>query len=258
MTKLSRSERNRLIEENLPLVGYLARDTHARATHVPKEDLISAGMLALVKAADAFDPFQGVPFGAYARHRIIGAFADEMRSMDWASRGARKRIKEVTEQRDSLTAALGRVATVDEIATAMGVPRTAVVEALDDAGRTITSISDDSLDNTHSDIDLPEESALLTERRRHLTEAVAALPERMRYIVQAVYIDERPVVDVAEELGVSHSAISQHRAEAVRLLKDAMSRFEHGPSAPVTSRVSQAARDAYFSRIDESFAGSPR
>ncbi len=31
----SRAERNRLVEANLPLVGYLAADTHARATHIP-------------------------------------------------------------------------------------------------------------------------------------------------------------------------------------------------------------------------------
>ena len=251
MTKLSRTERNRLIEENLPLVGYLARDTHARATHVPKEDLISAGMEAVVKAADSFDPAHGVPFGAYARHRIIGAFADEMRSMDWASRGARKRIKEVTEQREKLSALLGRPATAEEIATAMGVPRASVSEALDDAGRTITTIDDEVLSAACTSVDLPEESALLSERRAHLAEAVAALPERMQFIIEAVYVKERQVVDVAEELGVSHSAISQQRAEAIRLLRDALNRFEHGKDAQTTSRVSEAAREAYFSRIDE-------
>lgn len=31
----SRAERNLLIESNLPLVGYLAAETHARATHIP-------------------------------------------------------------------------------------------------------------------------------------------------------------------------------------------------------------------------------
>ena len=80
----NREERNRLVEANLPLVGYLARDLHARATHVSLEELASVGALALVTAADAFDPALGVPFGAYARRRILGAFADEMRSMDWA------------------------------------------------------------------------------------------------------------------------------------------------------------------------------
>lgn len=211
-------------------------------------------MLALVKAADRFDPAKGVPFGAYARHLIVGAMADEMRSMDWASRGTRRRIKEVTEERDRLGAALGRAATVDEIATEMGVPRSTVSEALDDAGRTVTTIDDEGMSEISANITLPEESALLMERRDHLTEAVAALPDRMRFIIQAVYIDERPVIEVAEELGVSHSAVSQQRSEAIRLLRDALERFDHGAEAKTTSRVSAGAREAYFSRIDDAFA----
>ncbi len=245
-----RAERNLLIKENLPLVGYLARELHSRATHVPLEDLASVGALALVNAADAFDASLGVPFGAYARRRILGAFADEMRSMDWASRGIRRRIKETTAVRDTLTAGLGRTATVDEVAAAMGVDRDTVVEALDDAARTVTSLDDSTVFDVPSGMVLPEESALLRERRAALAHAVEALPERMRAIVRAVYIDERPVKEIAEELGVSHSAVSQQRAEAVRLLHDALERYSEGDAMVPVSRVSEEARDAYFARID--------
>jgi len=245
----NREERNRLVEANLPLVGYLARDLHARATHVSLEELASVGALALVTAADAFDPALGVPFGAYARRRILGAFADEMRSMDWASRGIRKRIKEVSAVRETLTAALGRTATADEIATTMALPRDVVVESLDDAARTVTSLEDPAALNVPASVALPEESAVLTERREVLTRAVAALPERMRAIIEAVYVHERPVKEIAEELGVTHSAVSQQRAEAVRLLRDAMERFHLDATAVPTSRVSESTREAYFSRI---------
>lgn len=241
--------RNRLIEENLPLVGYLARDLHARATHVPLDELASVGALALVTAADAFDPDLGVPFGAYARRRILGAFADEMRSMDWASRGIRKRIKETTAVRDALTARLGRTATVDEIATTMGVGRDTVADALDDAGRTVTTLDDASVLDVPAVTELPEESIVLRERREVLERAVGALPERMRRIVHAVYVEERPVKDIAEELGVSHSAVSQQRAEAIRLLRDAVERFHLDGTAEPTAKVSAATLDAYFSRI---------
>jgi len=249
MAPQDREARNLLIEENLPLVGHLARDLHARATHVSLEELAAVGALALVTAADAFDPSLGVPFGAYARRRIVGAFADEMRSMDWASRGIRKRIKEVTAVRDTLTAALGRTATPDEIATTMALPRDSVVESLDDAARTVTSLDDPSALNVPAAIALPEESAVLQERRELLTRAVAALPERMRAIIEAVYVHERPVKEIADELGVTHSAVSQQRAEAVRLLRDALERFHLEGTATPTSRVSESAREAYFSRI---------
>jgi len=246
----TRAERNRLIEENLPLVGYLAAQTHARATQVPREELAAVGALALVTAAEAFDAGLGVPFGAYARRRILGAFADEMRAMDWASRGIRKRIKETVAVRDTLSAGLGRTPTIDEMATAMGVPADIVAEALDDAARTVTTLDDPSAREIAGDIPLPEESALLAERRHVLECAVRALPDRMRQIVQAVYVDERPVKEVAAELGVSHSAVSQQRSEAVRLLRDALELYFADDRAPVqAARASAAVRDAFFARI---------
>lgn len=252
----SRAERNLLIESNLPLVGYLAAETHARATHIPRDELAAVGALALVTAAEAFDPELGVPFGAYARRRILGAFADEMRSMDWASRGIRKRIKETVAVREALTAGLGRTATAAEVATAMGVAKDIVVEALGDAARTVTTLDEPSARDVAADIPLPEESALVSERREVLEQAVAALPERMRRIVQAVYFDERPVKDIAEELGVTHSAVSQQRSEAIRHLRDALDRyFAEGSVPTATTRVSAGARDAYFTRIADA-AGS--
>lgn len=252
----TRAERNLLIESNLPLVGYLAAETHARATHIPRDELAAVGALALVTAADAFDPALGVPFGAYARRRILGAFADEMRAMDWASRGIRKRIKETVAVRDTLTAGLGRTATAAEVATAMGVAKETVVEALADAARTVTTLEDPSARDVAADIPLPEESAMVGERRAVLEQAVAALPERMRRIVQSVYFDERPVKEIAAELGVTHSAVSQQRSEAIRLLRDAMDRyFAEGPAPATTTRVSTGAREAYFTRIADA-AGS--
>lgn len=249
----TRDERNRLVVENLPLVGYLASETHARATHVPREELVSAGALALVTAADAFDPDLGVPFGAYARRRILGAFADEMRAMDWAPRGVRTRIRETTRVQETLTAALGRQATTAEIATTMGVPRDEVAGALADASRTVTTIDEAYEADLASLTPLPEESAIVAERRHVLQLAIVALPERMRAIVHAVYIDERPVKEIAEELGVSHSAVSQQRAEAIRLLRDALEQYyrESPADAPVTSRVSASVHEGFLARIAE-------
>ncbi|GAA4138649.1 sigma-70 family RNA polymerase sigma factor [Leifsonia shinshuensis] len=113
---MNRSERNTLVVDNLPLVGYLVSDLCSRATHLSRDDLASAGAVALVTAADAYDASTGVPFGAYARTRIVGALADELRAGDWATRSARKRIKATLAVQESLTAALGRTPAVEEIA----------------------------------------------------------------------------------------------------------------------------------------------
>ena len=184
---MDRAERNRLVEENLAIVGYLVNDVCARATHLSRDDLASAGAVGLVLAADSFDPALGVPFGAFARRRILGAIADEMRASDWATRTARKRIKESLAVKESLTAALGRTPTVDEVASSLGVDRASASEALADAARTVSALDETVADTMAAEIASPEDSLLETERTGYVLAAVQALPERMRYIVEQIY-----------------------------------------------------------------------
>jgi RNA polymerase sigma factor for flagellar operon FliA len=215
------AERNRLVVENLPLVGYLVSDLCARATHLSREDMASAGAIGLVLAADSFDPSAGVPFGAYARRRITGALMDELRSLDWAGRGTRKRIKALQAMSETLSARLGRPATEDEMAAALGLTREQVREALADGARTVGPL-DGAADALMADTVAPEEAALAEERAQYLAAAVAALPERLRHIVTEIYLEGRAVKDVAAGLGLTSSAVSQQRSEALRLLRDGL------------------------------------
>ena len=73
-----------------------------------RDDLTSAGLAALVQAAQAFDPERGVPFNRYAATRIRGAIVDELRSIDWASRSVRRRARELDATRSQLATVLGR------------------------------------------------------------------------------------------------------------------------------------------------------
>ena len=50
-------------------------------------------------------------------------------------------------------------------------------------------------------------------------DAVDALPERLRRVVIGYFFEERSMQDLADELGVSESRISQLRAEALLLLE---------------------------------------
>ncbi|ROQ37333.1 RNA polymerase sigma factor for flagellar operon FliA [Frondihabitans sp. PhB188] len=249
---MNKTERNTMVVQNLPLVGYLVSEVCAKATHLSRDDLASAGALALVQAADAFDPTQGVPFGAYARTRIMGAFADDMRSSDWASRATRKRIKETLATQETLTAALGRTPNVDEIASSLGVDRQTAADALTDASRTVSAIDETVADQLAADIILPEETLLEQERTRYLRAAVDALPEKMRFIIENVYFGDRSVTEVAEELGITHSAVSQQRTEAIRLLRDGLNtHYASDDNAEVVheSRTAPARRAAYLARV---------
>lgn len=245
-------ERNQLVVDHLHIVGAATAHVASRLTQVSREDLASAGAFALVRAADKFDAGLGVPFGAFARGQVDWALKDELRAMDWAPRAVRVRAKETTRVRQALAAVLGRMPSIAEIAAAMGVATDAVKEGIADAELLLTSLDAPGAPEIVWTGYLPEELAIAKERDEFLRRAVDALPERKRWIVRAVYFEDRTVTEIAQELGVSHAAVSQQRAAAVRMLRDALER--HDADAPrlcavPASRTSASTQESYVERI---------
>ena len=67
------SDRASLIERHLPLVEQVVlRVSGSFPRFVDRSELVSAGMLGLVEAADRFDATRGVPFAGFAVQRIRG------------------------------------------------------------------------------------------------------------------------------------------------------------------------------------------
>ena len=247
---------NALVVENMPLVGYHVNAMLGRVpSYVSRSDLASAGALALVRAARGYDETTGVPFARYASLRIKGALIDELRGMDWVSRGARRRVRQVTEVADQLTASLGRAPKRDELAAAMGVPVEEIDTARSDAEVRVLSIDgfDGSIAETVVSTGIsPEESLLADERLSFLRAGVTSLPERLRYVVEELFFHDRPVAELADELDVTQSRISQLRTEALALLKDGMNASLDPQMVPAASRpdgVAERRRRAYFAEV---------
>jgi RNA polymerase sigma factor FliA len=247
---------NALVTENLALVGYHVNAMLARVpSYVSRSDLVSAGHLALVRAARSYDETTGVPFARYAALRIRGALVDELRSMDWVSRGARQRARRVVTLTDELTGALGRTPSREEVASAMGVAVDEVDLARGDAETRVLSIEgfDGSIADTVAATGMgPEESYLVSERLQYLYAGVDSLPERLRYVVQQLFFHDRPVAELAEELGVTQSRISQLRTEALGLLKDGINASLDPDLVPAAERpegVAERRRKAYFAEV---------
>jgi RNA polymerase sigma factor FliA len=88
----------------------------------------------------------------------------------------------------------------------------------------------------------------------YLRAAVSALPEKMRHVITQIYFEDRTVKEIAEELGTTHSAVSQQRSEAVRLLKDGLEVHYSDSSSEnyvPESRIAPANRNAYLARVAE-------
>jgi RNA polymerase sigma factor for flagellar operon FliA len=216
-----------LVRRGLPLVQYLVSDVAGRVPRsVSREDLVSAGMLGLAQAARSWDPDRGVTFECFARTRINGAILDELRGRDWASRSVRAEGRHLQAVVEELTKALGRTPTTAEVAQRMGVRAEDVVRLNDDIHRATVLYYDSVFTDTdgtgalEARDETPTEALLARELKGYLSDAIVALPERLRKVVVEYFFEERPMQDIADELGVTESRISQMRAEALLLLKD--------------------------------------
>jgi len=247
-----------LIVANVPLVGHIVRETMARVpSHVDRDDLSSAGLAALVQAAHSFDAERGVPFNRYAANRIRGAILDELRSIDWASRSVRRRARELDATRSQLATSLGRTPSVAEVAQATGLSIDEVTANDDDVARaqvlSLHASEDDSLgESLVSSTPTPEAMLEHRERLTYLTEAIAELPERLRLVVEQYFLAERPMAEIAATLGVTESRVSQLRAEALVLLRDALNHELDPDLVPEPARPGGAAarrREAYFASV---------
>lgn len=261
---LSEAEVEQLVLTHLPLVGHIARETASRLPrHLDTDDLVGAGALALVQAAQAFDPELGVPFGRFASTRIRGAMIDSMRSRDWATRSLRSRARMISEVGESLTAVLHRAPTEEEIATASGLSLEEVRSTRSGTDRAaLLSLdpvtgSEDGLAATVADTNpRPDEALVAAERMGYLRDALAELPARQRQVVTQYYLDQRPLTEIAEELGVTQSRASQLRAEGLDLLREALTLLLH-----VDARAGEGAsvHTGVGARSPEGMpAGSPR
>lgn len=253
-----------LVTEHLPLAAFAVNAVAARISlpaHVSRDDLLSCAHVALVEVARRFDPSAGASFATYALARLQGAVLDELRSGDWASRSVRAAARRTDAAADALTVALGRPPTREEIADNLGIDRRELDALHVDVHRAVLVSIDAETDAGGGPIDLPdsgdspERAVLRGERARTLHEAIRALPDRLDEVIERNFFGDESLTDIAQDLGVTLSRVSQMRARALTLLHAAMSEVWDG--RPVAPEGGVRARNQQRAYVDRVSAGPP-
>lgn len=239
---LSPAEREELITCHAHLVRYeVDRVASGLPGEVDREDLVSAGMIGLIRAVDRYDPGRGASFPTYATTLMRGAILDELRRMDWAPRGLRGRYRQLEETVSELRQRLGRQPHEEEITEALGATPDEYRKLLRDSSTTaivslegLTEATGDTGVATGQQIGdtrrewLPADAADRAELRRLLVECIEELSERERLVLSLYYQEEMTMREIGMILEVSESRICQIHTQAVaRMRAGLQARLNH-------------------------------
>lgn len=224
-----------LLTQHVGLVHHVARQLARRlSTAADLDEMVSAGMIGLIQAADTFDVSRGLSFSTYAVPRIRGAILDELRRQDALPRNVRRRARDLGRAREVLAAKLRRQPTHDDLAYVMRVPADAIRKwELDAEGAAICSIdqplrteeSGATLADTMAEDDVRGVEDLLTHEAEveRLKGAIAGLKEQERTVLSLNFFEELKLHEIAEVLQLSVCRISQIRTAALAKLRVSLS-----------------------------------
>ena len=209
------NERERVIVSHLPLARALA--VRYRGRGEPLDDLVQVASLALVKAADRWEPERGLSFSTYAMPTILGELRHYFRDHTWDVRPPR-RLQELSRvvgrAREELAGALGRDPTPAELAERLDIPAAEIEEALvASQARRLAALDEETACS-------PDRGYSEAEARVAFQQLVAPLDEREREALRLRYEDDLHQHEIAARLGVSQVHVSRLlRASLEKLLQ---------------------------------------
>ncbi len=208
----------------LPMVRQIAR----RAVSYLKpplsfEDLVSAGIVGLLKAARDFDASHQAEFKTYAYIRIKGAVLDELRRASLLPSGVHRQIRTAQELSRKIMEETGTPPTDQELAEKLGVTIEEVYELFESA-RARHFVSIDALDTEQpalgdllamAQTEAPDRVLEKAELIEELTKAMRELDERRLQIIVLYYHEHLTMKQIADVLEITESRVSQLHASAL-------------------------------------------
>jgi RNA polymerase sigma factor FliA len=227
------TDRDRLVIAHLPFLKAIAMNMHANLpSHVDVNDLVQAGILGLLEAANNFDPSKHVLFSTFARHRVKGAILDSLRRLDWASRNLRRGQRQIEAATRDLTLVLRRSPTEAETALKLGINVERLRKTLFELRSVslVSALNHTNEDDNHLPLDNfpgnqmthPDSVFARRELGKLLGEAMKSLSERSRKIVRWYYTNELTMKTIGGILGINESRVCQLHKKALQKLSSAL------------------------------------
>ena len=227
--------RERIIQEQLPLVEFLARKFAGRGE--PLDDLIQVGSVGLIKAVDRFDVERNIEFSTYATPNILGEIKRYFRDKGWAMRVPRGLQELRQAARDAIrdeTVRTGKSPTVGDLAQKLESDEESVAEALT-LGRAYNTFSldtpvnqEDSDSDTIVDLQADENSPIAgLEDKILLQRAMDSLKGQQKTILKLRFNEGKTQTEIATQIGVSQMHVSRLLRRALDDLRYELGELEH-------------------------------
>lgn len=221
------SQNDERITQLLPMVSYIARKviTYLKPP-LSFEDMVSAGMVGLVKAAKDYNEKHNTEFKTYAYIRIKGAILDELRSWSFVSENAKKEIKTAIKASEQIFNQTGLQPTDDTLAKKLGISTKKLYQIFDNA-RVRNFVSIDNISRSQdSEVSLkdiitaprqnsPSQKLEKAELLTSLTDAIQQLTDKQRKVVILYYHQQLTMKQVAEVMEITESRVSQLHSSAL-------------------------------------------
>ncbi|MBT9588571.1 FliA/WhiG family RNA polymerase sigma factor [bacterium] len=228
-TCLSPEEKEQMARQHAGLVKHIAsRMAVSLPDHLEVDDLIHDGVVGLMEALNRFDPSKGIKFQTFAASRVRGAILDALRALDWASRGVRRRHRDLQKAEEQLSHSLGRAPSVGEVSQVAGISHHEVHRRRQEATLTHVLSLDDQRspdsderpgDSLSDQAALVEEVAFRNQKKQMLLRGLKTLQEREQLILSLYYFEELNIREIGQILGVTEARISQIHSRCLMKLR---------------------------------------
>jgi len=225
------------ITELLPMVHRIARRvvTYLRPP-LSFEDMISAGVVGLVKASRDYDPSHHTEFKTYAYIRIKGAVIDELRGSSLLPANLNKRIHRARQVSRKILEQTGVSPTDAELAEKLGITIDELFETFENArAQYFVSLDDFKEDSPAlgsllpaARTNAPDEQIERAELKDKLAEAIQQLSKKHRQLILLYYQKHLTMKQIAEIFEITESRVSQMHASAIFNLSVKLRRWNDG------------------------------